>query len=188
MLFGSATLSGIVLAHDDYSHHVTLDVRARIDGRSQLVIQGNRVYWHHLDFAAPGRLDYTNTPTHLNNLVWFPRWPDIPSTENRDCNCFSSTIRGIPTLPAIQQMVTLKAVRVRGEVAIVQQPNQSNGYTLIVEFNDNPQSGASWYFVDLKYKTTPKTRHQCDDGGWRDYVRADGTRFHNERECKRYAG
>jgi hypothetical protein len=47
----------------------TLKVRAYIDGRSQLIINGNMVYWHHLEWAAPGRhLDAeVPQPTYLNN-------------------------------------------------------------------------------------------------------------------------
>ena len=34
---------------------ITLEVQALIDGIDQLIIQGNTLQWHHLDFAAVGR-------------------------------------------------------------------------------------------------------------------------------------
>jgi hypothetical protein len=77
-------------------------VRAFIDGRSQLVVRGDRVYWHHLDFAAPGRWQDPDTqraydePTYLNGVAWYPVWPDQSDRENRDCGCDSSATGGIP--------------------------------------------------------------------------------------------
>jgi hypothetical protein len=38
-------------------------------------------------------------------------------------------------------------------VAIVQQPEATNSYTLIVEFNDDVSLGSDWYEVDLSYLT-----------------------------------
>ncbi|MBZ0288653.1 MAG: hypothetical protein K8I30_13630, partial [Anaerolineae bacterium] len=129
----------------------TLHVRALIDGRSQLVVQGNSVYWHHFDFAAPGRHGFVNEPTFLNTQAWFPTWPDVPDAENRDCACASSTYTGVPILPATGQTVGLTVVQARESVTIVQQPSQDNQYTLIVEFNDNLPVSSDWYEIDLSY-------------------------------------
>jgi hypothetical protein len=132
----------------------TLNVRALIDGRSQLIIRGALVSWHHLDFAAPGRHLFQDEPTYLNGISWFPTWPDIPDAENRDCNCSSSIYIGIPTLAAVPQTVELENIEVvLGVVNILQQPEADNDFTLVVEFNDNPAGGSRWYEIQLTYLT-----------------------------------
>jgi hypothetical protein len=134
-----------------------LTVQALIDGRSQLVVREDSVYWHHLDFAAPGRwLDpETQTahdePTYLNGGAWYPLWPDQPDRENRDCGCDSSSAGGNPPLAQQSQTAEVSIEQGRGQVAIVQQPEAGNDFTLIVEFDDNPQGGAYWYEVTLQY-------------------------------------
>jgi hypothetical protein len=46
-------------------------------------------------------------------------------------------------------------------VTIVQQPSQSNDFTLIVEFDDNPPSGPDWYEIDLTYLVISSTKDEC---------------------------
>jgi formylglycine-generating enzyme required for sulfatase activity len=130
-----------------------LSIGAYIDGRSQLVIQGGAVRWHHLDFAAPGRHPdlREGEPTYLNGVAWCPAWPDSPDAQNRDCVCDSSLYAGIAPLAAQGQMVALNIDRARDRATIVQQPQAENGYTLIVEFDDNESPAADWYEVDLGY-------------------------------------
>jgi len=134
-----------------------LTVRAFIDGRSQLVVRGDRLYWHHLDFAVPGRWHEPETqqahdePTYLNEAAWYPIWADQPDKENRDCGCDSSSTGGIPPLARQNQAATLGMEQARGLVTIVQQPETGNDFTLIVEFDDNLQDGADWYKVTLQY-------------------------------------
>jgi hypothetical protein len=134
---------------------VTLNVRAFIDGRSHLIVQGDTVHWHHLDFAAPGRHAGADEPTYLNGTAWYPIWPDVPTPANRDCDCDSSCFVGVPPLASQAQTVVLGVVQARWSVAIIQQPDQSNGYTLIIEFDDNPLGSHDWYEINLVYATTP---------------------------------
>ncbi len=130
----------------------TLNVRAWIDGESQLIIQGNSVRWYHNSATAPGRQD-SNVPTYLNGEAWDPTWPDVPDSLNYDCNCQSSTHVGIPALGMKDQTVDLEVIQARHKVSIKQQPNAGNDYTLIVEFDDGPPGGADWYEVSLGYNT-----------------------------------
>ena len=79
-------------------------VIAHIDGRSQLVIRGNSVQWLHLDNAAPGREDIVTFPTIINGTSWKPEWPDEPTGENHDCQCVSSSFKGLePPLPVTRR-------------------------------------------------------------------------------------
>ncbi len=144
----------------------TLNVRAFIDGRSDLIIQCDTVHWYHLDYAAPGRhfdAPGGNVPTFLNGTEWCPGWPGDPvglqacapvNNESRCGGCRSleeSDFIGVPTLAAQPQTVDLDVIQARAGVTIIQQPNQSNGFTLIVEFNDNPPGGPDWYEINLNY-------------------------------------
>ena len=130
-----------------------LNIRTYIDGRSQLIIMDNALYWHHLAFDAPGRWEFAEVsrPTYLNQVDWEPTWPDIPDSTNDFCNCNSSLYRGIPNLARTNQRVWLDIVQGRGRVFVTQHPNADNGYTLIVELDDNTFEGAAWYDINLNY-------------------------------------
>mgnify|MGYP001444608406 CR=1 FL=1 len=138
------------------AHHAQggeLTVSAYIDGRSDLLIQQNHVWWHHYDCAAPGRWGGADEPTVLNSYNWYPDWPS--PGENRDCNCDSSIYKGLfPPLVQAASTITLTVVSGSGSVTIVEQPSESNDYTASVEFND-PGSGASWYEIKITYDTLP---------------------------------
>ena len=124
-------------------------VQAWVDGRSQLILQGDTARWHHFDFAAPGR-EFANEPTTIDGVDWFPTWPDVPDVQNRDCNCDSDTFTGVnPPVPQAAAVVSLIPVQARGPMSIVQSPTSGNEYTLIVQFNDNAPPGAAWYIVDI---------------------------------------
>ena len=60
------------------AHADTLRVRAWIDGRSRLTLQGDTAQWTQFDFAAPGRLDCDTgspiEPTYLGAAAWWPNW------------------------------------------------------------------------------------------------------------------
>jgi hypothetical protein len=131
----------------------SLNIRAYLDGRSELIIQGDVLYWHHLDFDAPGRweLGEVQQPTYLNQTAWEPAWPDIPDATNDSCNCNSSTAVGVPSLARTEQRAWLDIVQGRGRVSVVQQPGAENDYTLVLELDDNAMLGAEWYEVNLNY-------------------------------------
>jgi hypothetical protein len=125
-------------------------VQAYVDGRSQLILQGDTAQWHHFDYAAPGREGFINLPTTINGTDWYPQWPDIPDAENRFCNCYSDVYTGVdPPVPQTDVVVSLTLVQALGPVSIVQAPSLANDYTLVVQFNDYAPPGAHWYIVDI---------------------------------------
>lgn len=146
---------------------ITIEIRAAIDGRSQLILRGNTAQWHHFDFAAPGRHLFTNFSTTINGVDWSPIWPNVPDAENRDCNCFSDVFTGVvPALPAQPMEIGLQILSVdrgnaqcepTGTMAIVEFPSPDNNFTTIVEFDDNPQYGSAFYYVKLRIRTLPMT-------------------------------
>lgn len=137
-----ATLSTVFCA---YAQSATIRVEAYIDGRSQLVLSGSTAQWQHFDYGAPGYDD--DLPTRINGRSWYPQWSGDP----RDCNgCYSSTFDGVsPAISAVDQTVTFNAIQARENLSILQQPSAGNGYTLILDFNDNNTGGGAWYVLDL---------------------------------------
>ena len=130
------------------SFHV--HVEAWMDGVSQLVITGNTLRWHHIEYAAPGREDPANYPTKLDGVDWFPVWPDEPDAENRDCNCDSSTYSGLTSaVPHVPATPMLTIIQARQMPSIVQAPTAANGYTLIVELDDAGPGGSAWHIIDI---------------------------------------
>jgi hypothetical protein len=126
-----------------------LQVQALVDGRSQLVIQDGSVRWRHFSFAAPGRSGFLLDPTSLDGMLWFPTWPDLPTTENRDCNCMSSETQLPTPLPRLPSTATVTATMSRRDPIIAQQAAESNGYTLIVELSDEDFGGAGNQTVEI---------------------------------------
>ncbi len=122
-----------------------LTVRAEIDGRSELRIQGRSIWWHHIEFEAPGMWG-DDQPTFLNQQEWWPAWP---MDELIHCNCDSSKeeLLGTP-LNADGSTISLSAVTGRGTAQIVQQPNAGNGFTASIEFND-PLPDRAWITVTI---------------------------------------
>jgi hypothetical protein len=127
-----------------------LHVEAWMDGRSNLILTGTSARWHHIEFAAPGRETFVNLPTKLSGVDWFPTWPDLPDAENRDCNCDSSTYTDLPAaIPRALSTTTLTITQVRRMPTVLQMPDATNDYTLIVELTDVGLGGSSWDIIDI---------------------------------------
>src|SRR5581483_9616890 len=108
-----------------------------IDGRSDLILIGDTVHWHHFDYAAQ------TGPTYLNGTSWVPTWPN--PGENRDCHCDSSTYTGLaPPVPTDIQTAKLVPT---GDGCRYSCTLTATSERLIVHFNDNPPPGGAWYQV-----------------------------------------
>ena len=153
---GTLTVSSSTIADNAAvgSGTVTLDVSAYIDGRDELIIQGNTLQWDHFDFAAPGRLDGVNYPTiitttlngstQMNGVDWIPTWP-LPPPDPIRFPAMSSVFTGLtPAIPDTTD-VALTVITARYSLTIAQLPTASNDFTTLLEFNDDPPAGAAWY-------------------------------------------
>jgi len=130
----------------------TIRVQAFIDGRSQLEIQGNAVQWHHIDYAAPGKLGGGNKPTLIDGKPWIPEWADIGDDASYSAHSYSNKYDKLdPPLPKEGLNVTLKPIKARESVSVVQEPTEANQYKLIIEFDDTKTGGAAEYIVDINY-------------------------------------
>ena len=82
----------------------TIQVRALIDGRSELRLRANTVHWHHFDFDPPGEVLVGDPePTVINRVVWFPTFPE----ESASCDCDSLDVLQClePSLPEAELSV-----------------------------------------------------------------------------------
>jgi hypothetical protein len=130
---------------------VTLEVRATIDGTSRLILGGNVAQWEHMLHVAPGRLNGSTMPTQLIGVDWFPAWPDQPTAENRDCECVSTTFTQMsPPIPRSPMEITITRVQTRDTVQIIQSPGPLNGYTTIIEFDDDALGDAE-YIISIEF-------------------------------------
>jgi hypothetical protein len=130
-----------------------IKIGAHVDGRDQLVVQGNTLRWHHFDYAAVGRAYGNNAPTVFevpdNRGLWTPTWPEPVPAEIR-YEAYSSTLNGFGlTLPQAPAHWTVEKFAGLGEVHVVEQPSATNNHRLVVEFNDNGIGGPSFYWVKL---------------------------------------
>lgn len=122
-----------------------LTVRAEIDGRSELRLQGRLIWWHHYEFEAPGMWG-DDRPTFLNGAAWWPMWP---LDELAFCDC-SSTRESLLASPIKSDgsAINVSNVQGRGLVQIVEQPNAANDYTARIEFSD-PLPDRAWTTVTI---------------------------------------
>lgn len=150
----SMAAGSLLAATDPVSAQVvTVRAEALIDGRSQLRLSGNSAQWLHLDHAAPGRHEGVDEPTRVGGATWFPRWPDIPDRENRDCQCLSSAdpVLAIP-LPLVDAFVRVRSISTRWPATVIELPSALNEYTTVVEFDDRGFTGSAWWIVEIEVK------------------------------------
>jgi len=160
----------------------TYTFRAYIDGVADLIIQGNTVQWHNTYYEVPGFLwvddattfdpiltpldCYDLLPTYIStvdmgsSIEWNPWSKGGGYATDYSGDQLSNIYTGLNLpLPASDQIVTLKVTEQRdsddASVSIIQYPLLSNGYTLIVEFDDWVDAGAAWYTVEVTTSPVP---------------------------------
>jgi hypothetical protein len=159
------SLGASLIATSATAATITMDFRAYIDGEDQLIIRGPTLQWHHLTFAAVGRYAGANVPTvitteldgvtQMNAVQWIPHWPLPPPDEIR-FEAFSDIFTGLtPALPISDVSVSLDVIQARSLLTIAQQPSLANGFTLILDFNDNAPSGPDFYEGEITFSTGP---------------------------------
>ncbi len=135
-------------------------VRVQVDGRSNLTIDPNQAFFQHLEGSAPGTwgLDAEEgngegRATVINGAAWWPSWPD--AGENIDCSCasdaFTVSEEGAVMVPEAAVDVTLTEYEGRGGITILQYPDVSNDYRMVIEIDDRARAGAAWYEFQVDY-------------------------------------
>ena len=154
----------------------TYTITALVDGISDLIIQGNTVQWHNIKWEVPGLLwdeteSYTLVPTTISSYHMVPAvdWNPWPLGGDYTNDYFGDQLSTIfsglnQPLDAIEQVVTVNIIdqtpvdptrEDQGTVSISQDPSLGNDYTLVVRFNDEDQSGAAWYTIELNTSAVP---------------------------------
>ncbi len=120
-----------------------ITIKARIDGRDILKIQGKKVWWEHELGGFPGDPKGGNEPTFINGIAWRPQWDGS--------NTIPFEVSAPIFRPKSPAQVTLTKLSGRGDAAISELPTPANDGTLSVYFNDE-EGGADWYDVSLLWK------------------------------------
>jgi len=151
-LIAAGLFSGLL-----HSSHAGIlwEVTAQIDGRSQLHISGETVQWVHLDYLAPGYHTETPEPTVISTwdgsfpvmtgLEWLPTFDPGPNSHPAT----SDILSGIRPLFPQTTDIAVTALDGRGTVSVLQMPAEENGYTTIIEFDDNVFGGHDHYTIRL---------------------------------------
>ena len=150
-LIGSAHASDIPVT--------SLHVKAFIDGESQLIISTNGIIWYNSGWTSvPGRWNYANIPTTINNSSWYPSWPPLDS--NWSFDGYSSyftvnnlTSNGIDITPfTLGLPVYLQTNSARGSVFATARIISGTQAT-VIDFNDLPFGGADYYDITISIST-----------------------------------
>ena len=139
-----------------------LHIKALIDGRDIMFVQGNKIWIQHEAYVFPGKWAGQDLPITLNHgknnrdgrkgQEWKLEWngnltkqeiimdsPPIPNTGKWDEDNFKVKFSTIGY----------------GIASVKQYPSEANGYTLVMEFDDVEPDGAHWYSADIDW-TDPK--------------------------------
>jgi hypothetical protein len=141
---------------------VYLRVSALIDGRSIITIQKNQLWWHHIDWAAPGREEGRNVPTTVNGKKWYPTWPARWGQDVRCGGCISSSFDlssigiHLGEFPVLDGITVVKARSSRASIKTF--PSSTNGYRTEVEVDDNPINSVDVYEVLLNFSVREETK------------------------------
>ena len=120
-----------------------ITIRAFIDDKDVLKIQGNKVWWEHELGAFPGDPKGVNQPTFINGIAWQPQWD---GTNSIPFESLAPAFR-----PKHAEQVTFNKLSGRGDAVISESPTPANTNTISVYFNDE-EGGADWYEVNILWK------------------------------------
>lgn len=124
-------------------------IQAHIGGRSELIMQGNMLQWHHFKGSAPGLerafWNYgsnSNSPTIIDsnqgpNIPWVPSgWPGVLGNGTHPESLSSVFDALTPVFPRNGLCWKLTKLSGAGTTKIVQQPKAENDYSIVIEFDD----------------------------------------------------
>ena len=120
-----------------------IKIRAFIDDKDVIKIQGNKVWWEHEQGAFPGDPKGGNQPTFINGIAWRPQWD---GTNSLPFESLAPAFR-----PKHPEQVTFTKLSGRGDAVISNLPIPVNDGTLSICFNDE-EGGADRYEVCILWK------------------------------------
>ena len=144
------------LKEDVPADEVHVRVRAIVDGRSQINIQDNQLWWHHFQDIAPGKHNGLDEPTIINAFDWFPVWPF--NDEFRSCDCesdkFDLADAGVQLTNDLE-LLELRVVDARISASLIQSPSAANGFHTIIELDDDTSGSATYQVVAVFGSKSP---------------------------------
>jgi hypothetical protein len=152
--FGVASQTNtFVIAPSIQPTTLSLRVRARIDGPSQLILSPEGIRWYHWDWTAvPGRHEGRNDPTYLNDVAWYPDWPQFG--ENRNIQAYSSYNTDFNLAEFLNgSAVQLQINRARDSVIVTQEPSSGSTVLTILHYDDLWPGGSDDYDVTISLST-----------------------------------
>ena len=132
-----------IVFHSTTETRNIIKIKARIDGKDIMKIQGNKVWWEHEEAGLPGDPKGGNQPTFINGIAWRPQWDGSNSIPFEALTPVFN-----PKSPA---QVTFNKLSGRGDAAISELPTPANNNTLSVYFYDE-EGGADWYELSILWK------------------------------------
>jgi hypothetical protein len=92
----------------------------------------------------------------MDHVDWIPEWPAPPPDDIR-YEAFSSIYSPLsPAMPQSEMSVALDSLEARGAITLVQSPTAANGYTTVLEFNDDWWGSHATYRARLTYSVVPE--------------------------------
>jgi len=152
--FGVASQTNtFVIAPSSQPTTLSLRVRARIDGPSQLILSPEGIRWYHWDWTAvPGRHEGRNDPTYLNDVTWYPDWPQFG--ENRNIQAYSSYNTDFNLAEFLNgSAVQLQINRARDSVIVTQEPSSGSTVLTILHYDDLWPGGSDDYDLTISLST-----------------------------------
>ena len=141
VLLAAAAL--VIALHSITSSRNVIRIRAFIDDKDEIKIQGNKVWWEHEQGAFPGDPKGANQPTFVNGIAWRPQWD---GTNSMPFESLAPAFR-----PKHPEQITFNKLSGRGDAVVSDLPTLANDGTLSVCFTDE-QGGADWYEVSILWK------------------------------------
>lgn len=156
------------IAKTDKEGWLSYWISAHIGGKSDLILDGQELLWHHRRGTAPGLANASNinarssnSPTIIDSnqgptIEWVPSgWP-APLADGTHPESIVSLQDLTPVLPERDWCWNLEKLLGVGIVKIIQQPTKENGFALIIRFDDlgkgknQYMSGGGLYSIRLR--------------------------------------
>lgn len=159
---------------------VTLTISSWIDGKDILFIHGDTLTWRYVSYWPVGNpysdgnpyIGYNETQISISvnggpasTVDWYPEFsrastlssPNPDECTSLQCrpSVYTDAYTGLfPALPDDAGAVGLTVLSGRELLTIRRQPSSSDGYHLVVEFNDSIDGGAALYSAQLTYSVS----------------------------------
>ena len=133
----------------DNSDNEKLVLRCPIDGADQIHIRHDKLWYIHLENCYPGQWSGLNEPTYINDDPWYPQWPYYTMVSDKYTITDPAFI-----LPKDTEFTkdTLKVDFGRSkDNKVLQYPNATNEYTLVLYMNERGYIGQVWQTVKIEW-------------------------------------